>query len=175
MVQAHCIRLRPGEDLVPALEDAARKAMSSANAASAFVLTAVGSLSDVTLRLASASRMSESNETRRWSERFEVVSLVGTFSLAGGKHLHMSVADAAGTSFGGHLVAGTIFTTLELVLGTISNVAFTREIDADTGYSELVVRPMNFNVGAASARGTSSAPTDASSESSDAQVRDGNE
>jgi predicted DNA-binding protein with PD1-like motif len=142
-VQAHCIRLSPGEDLVPALQDAAKKAIASTHAAgSAFVLSAVGSLSAVTLRLASASRSdtSESNETRQWSERFEVVSLVGTFTPTGEKHLHMSVANAQGNTFGGHLMAGTVFTTLELILGTISDVKFTRELDDKTGYSELVVR-----------------------------------
>jgi predicted DNA-binding protein with PD1-like motif len=126
------------------LQDAAKNAIASTrNAGSAFVLSAVGSLSDVTLRLASASRAddnSESNETRRWSERLEVVSLVGTFTPTGAKHLHMSVANAQGNTFGGHLVAGTVFTTLELIVGTIADVSFTRELDDRTGYSELVVR-----------------------------------
>lgn len=37
-------------------------------------------------------------------------------------------------------MGGKVFTTLELVLGTLPGVTFTREPDADTGYSELVVR-----------------------------------
>ena len=78
------------------------------------------------------------NHIRTWDEPMEVVSLVGTLTFTH-KHLHMSVSDRYGTVFGGHVMAGTIFTTLELVLGTIGGVAFQREMDPQTGYGELVV------------------------------------
>jgi hypothetical protein len=54
----------------------------------------------------------------------------------------MSVANGMGTTFGGHLMAGIVFTTVELVLGTIENVTFSREHDERTGYTELVVKQM---------------------------------
>jgi predicted DNA-binding protein with PD1-like motif len=143
-MNAHAIRLKPGEDLVLALESAAAQAMSRSNSASAFVLSVVGSLESVTLRMANACRTGDTNSTaneiKQWDERLEVISLGGTFS-PNGKHLHMSVSDAKGNVFGGHLVSGRIFTTLELVLGTIQNVTFDRETDSSTGYKELVVRP----------------------------------
>jgi predicted DNA-binding protein with PD1-like motif len=144
MMQAHACRLNPGEDLVPALENAAVEAMSASQCSSAFVMSAVGSLDGVTLRMANASRTdgSASNDIMQWEERFEIVSLVGTFSSSG-KHLHMSVSDANGNVRGGHLMSGKIFTTLELVLGTIQNVSFKREMDPATGYRELVVRQSN--------------------------------
>ena len=140
IVQAHVIRLHPGDDLVPALMDAAKKAMSASNTGSAFVLSAVGSLKDVTLRLATVSHhgKNDSCETKRVRENLEVVSLVGTLTPNGDKHLHMSVSDGQGRTYGGHLVAGVVFTTLELVLGTIGNVSFNREFDESTGYTELV-------------------------------------
>jgi hypothetical protein len=50
-----------------------------------------------------------------------------------------SVSDAKGNVWGGHLISGTIFTTLELVLGVIQNVEFSRAMDSNTGYNELVV------------------------------------
>jgi predicted DNA-binding protein with PD1-like motif len=81
---------------------------------------------------------------RRFSEHLEIVSLVGTFSSDGGKHLHMSVSNAKGDVFGGHLIEGTIFTTLELVLGTVDKLSFTREMDEATGYKELSVQSMDF-------------------------------
>jgi hypothetical protein len=34
----------------------------------------------------------------------------------------------------------TVFTTLELVLGTMPGLAFSREVDSQTGYRELVIR-----------------------------------
>lgn len=139
-MQAHALRLEPGVDLVPALLSAAWSAMQRAKAGSCFVMTAVGSLESVTLRMASACRGgSHINDIRTWNDRLEIVSLVGTFSAGGSKHLHMTVSDTEGHAFGGHLVDGRIFTTLELVLGTIGGVAFERECDDRTGYRELKV------------------------------------
>ena len=83
----------------------------------------------------------------------EIVSLVGTFAVrskiaaaasASGNecpfHLHVAASDAAGTVYGGHLVSGTVHTTVELVLGSIAApVHFDRVHDPTTGYSELVV------------------------------------
>jgi predicted DNA-binding protein with PD1-like motif len=142
-ITAHPIRLKPGDDLVPAIEAAAAVAMSTSKTSSAFVLTAVGSLEKTTLRMANACRKngeeSLSNEIREWDERMEVVSLVGTLSPSG-KHLHMSLSDKDGLVVGGHLVGGRVFTTMELVLGTIQNVAFQRDMDDATGYRELVVK-----------------------------------
>lgn len=138
-VRAHALRLQPGDDLVSSLVNAATNSIaSSPGAASAFVLSAVGSLSDVTIRLATVSQ-GRTNDVLRLTENVEVVSLVGTFTASGHKHVHISVANGKGSVFGGHLVAGTVFTTLELVFGTISNVSFQREMDARTGYTELVV------------------------------------
>ena len=136
-------------DLVSSLQKAAVEAMSEANASSCFVMTAVGSLSEVRLRCANAERDNSNddgnksdskttNDIREWKERFEVLSLVGTF-CQDGKHLHMCIGNANGETFGGHVMSGTIFTTLEVVLGTIEGVRFERKHDETTGYRELVV------------------------------------
>jgi uncharacterized protein len=158
ILRAHAIRIHPGEDLVPALQSSARLAMSlSSSSQSCLVLTAVGSVSEVTLRMAHADReqavvgqqeddstSSSSHQLRTWKERLEIVSLVGTLSRES-KHLHMCLSDAEGRTVGGHLVDGKIFTTLELVLGTIEGVAFDRTHDERTGYSELVVEAVPSN------------------------------
>jgi predicted DNA-binding protein with PD1-like motif len=136
-LKVHAIRLSPGEDLVPALKRAANQAMQASNSTAAFVMTAVGSVSEVTLRMAHA--FAGSHPIRVFPTRLEIVSLVGTFSYNSGMHLHMSLSDAEGSVIGGHLIAGKIFTTLELVLGTIETVDFSRQMDARTGYRELVV------------------------------------
>lgn len=104
----------------------------------------MGSLDRVSLRMANACRtdgdnISSSNEIRDWNERMEVVSLVGTLSSSG-KHLHMSLSDKNGVVVGGHVVSGKVFTTMEIVLGTIQGVTFKREMDNATGYRELVVQ-----------------------------------
>jgi predicted DNA-binding protein with PD1-like motif len=138
-MRAHAVRLEPGEDLVPSLIEASKKAMMSASSSgAAFVLSAVGSLSKVSLRLATASN-GDGGDILQLDEKLEILSMVGTFSQ-GEKHIHMSVANGMGTTFGGHLMAGIVFTTVELVLGTIENVTFSREHDERTGYTELVVK-----------------------------------
>ena len=146
LVVAYPIRLKPGEDLVSAMEKAAISAMEKSGTTSAFVLTAVGSLESVTLRMANASKDDGDfvNELKEWKARLEIVSLSGTFS-PDGKHLHMSVSDEKGNVFGGHLVSGKIFTTLELVIGAILDVNFSRTQDPATGYKELVVNPIKNN------------------------------
>jgi hypothetical protein len=159
---SYATRLEPGDDLVPKMLEFAGEAMrqqrvvgsSSSNhhtaCGSAFVVTAVGSLRYAKLRMANAER-GKTNEVKEYHERLEIVSLVGTFSFGGEAsdhgvemHVHMSVSDAQGNVFGGHLMGGTIFTTLELVIGVIPTVTFTREMDDKTGFHELVVKTGGF-------------------------------
>lgn len=154
-LRAHCLRLRPGDKLMPSLKQAASIILGRIpreQCGSAFVITAVGSLQDVTLRLANASRMdggaNEGNDIKRYgNKRFEVVSLTGTFSRDNGCHVHISLADAEGNVVGGHLIDGVVFTTCELVLGTADGVEFSREIDQNTGYMELEVRQLLMRSG----------------------------
>jgi uncharacterized protein len=147
-LRAHCVRLHPGDDLVSSLQEAARQTGASA----CFVITCVGSLDQVTLRMASHTAMPTNNNaasapfvmtnsTRTWNnEPFEIVSLVGTLAPHGSaKHLHMSIANANGTAFGGHLVSGRVYTTVELVLGSAEGVNFSRVLDPTTGFQELVI------------------------------------
>lgn len=151
---AHCLRLKPGDELMSSLKSAASTILESIpneRCGSAFVITAVGSLQDVTLRLANASRGANGdgndgdggNHIRRYENmRFEIVSLTGTFGRHGGCHVHISLADARGDTVGGHLIDGVVFTTCELVLGTAMGVEFSREMDRETGYNELEVRQL---------------------------------
>jgi len=141
-IVAHPVRIHAGEDLVSSMETAALAAMNKSETSSAFVLTAVGSLESVTLRMANSCKEDGScvNNLKEWKQRLEIVSLVGTFSREG-KHLHMTVSDKNGNVFGGHLMSGKIFTTLEIVIGVIENVNFSRVYDPATGYKELAVNP----------------------------------
>ena len=82
----------------------------------------------------------DENEIKYYNQRFEIIGLTGTFSRNDGCHLHISLSDSNGNAIGGHLIDGTIFTTLELVLGTAKGVEFRRGMDIDTGYNELEVR-----------------------------------
>lgn len=127
----HAFRLLPGADLRTALEDYVVEHKIQAAA----VLTFVGSLSVAQLRLADAGSESQ------WQGPFEIVSLAGTLSPQG-SHCHIALADAAGKVRGGHLCYGSVVhTTAEVVVVDLSDYAFGRELDVDTGYRELVISP----------------------------------
>ena len=130
-LKTYALRLRPGDDLRQQLN-----AFALANGLqAAALLTCVGSLTDVTLRLAN-----QPGPTH-YRGHFEILSLVGTFS-ASGSHLHLAVADSTGRTLGGHLLDGCrVYTTAEIVLGELTELEFGREIDPTFGYQELSVRP----------------------------------
>jgi uncharacterized protein len=124
------LRLRPGADLKAELLALAARERIRAG----WMLTCVGSLSRVRLRLASGT------EHATWQVAFEIVALTGTLSQDGG-HLHLAVADQQGRTIGGHLAEGcTVRTTAEVVVAADDRLLFAREHDPATGYDELVVR-----------------------------------
>ena len=130
VMQTYSVRLRPGQDLKKAIDALVQQTRVGAGA----MLTCVGSLTDVTLRLANQTELSV------WKGHFEIVSLVGTLS-ANGSHLHLSVADSTGQTLGGHLVEGCkIYTTAEVVIGVMPDIVYSREPDPTYGYRELVIR-----------------------------------
>lgn len=124
------IRLYPGADLRRALEDA----VAGQGRGSAFVVAGIGSLIDASLRYAG-----EPNE-RQLAGPVEIVSLSGSLGPSGA-HLHMSVSDASGRVYGGHVGYGNMVrTTAEILLAPLPDWSLTREYDAATGFKELVVR-----------------------------------
>jgi len=153
-ITGHALRLTPGTLLMKSLKDAAEsifhRSDTNDNARSVFIITAVGSLSDtVTLRMANADA-SKPNPIKTFEgERFEIVSMTGTFARDRKCHVHISLSRSDGAVIGGHLVEGKIFTTCELVLGSMSSVEFRREQDNETGFTELVVRQIEDGRGMA--------------------------
>jgi len=126
---AYVLRLHPGDDLRQQLAATVQTLGVQAGA----VLTCVGSLTTVVLRLANH------DHATTYHGYFEIVSLVGTLSVHG-SHLHIAVADTTGRTVGGHLLDGSVvYTTAELVLGVLPALAFRREQDAISTYHELAV------------------------------------
>jgi uncharacterized protein len=64
---------------------------------------------------------------------------VGTFS-PDGAHLHISISDTQGDTYGGHLQEGAlVYTTAEIVLADLEEHNFNRRLDTETGYDELYI------------------------------------
>ena len=123
------LRLPPGADLRAAIE----AALGSHTAA--FVLQGIGSLSVAQLRYAGVDSLTELRGD------LEILTIAGSIA-PDGAHLHMSVSDAQGRVFGGHVAPGCIVrTTAEILLAVLPDHAFSRELDvAGSGYKELVIQ-----------------------------------
>ena len=128
-MQAITFRLKPGQDLFDEIE----AVVAQKNIEAGCVLSAVGSLTHATLRLANREQNSQ------FDGHFEIVSMTGTVSIHG-SHLHISISDGEGKTIGGHLESGCkIYTTAEMVIALIEDVVYKRESAEDSGYDELVV------------------------------------
>lgn len=122
------IRLTKGADLKQSIESICKENHLN----TAVVLSAVGCVDKINIRLAGA------KECLEVEEEAEIVSLMGTISL-GKAHLHVSFSDELGNVFGGHLKEGCIInTTSELVLGVLDEYESKRVFDEKTGYDEIV-------------------------------------
>ena len=128
-MQNYTFRLSPGQDLFDSLQAFVMKKQVQAGC----ILSGVGSLRHATLRLADREYNSE------YEGPFEIVSITGTLSVHG-SHLHISISDGDGTTFGGHFESGCkIYTTAEIVIAVFNDVIYRRELAPDSGYEELTV------------------------------------
>jgi len=133
------LRLPPGADLRPALQEALR----AHGWDSAFVVAGIGSLSEARLRYAG-----EPVEAVL-AGPLEILSLAGSLS-ADGAHLHMALADASGRVVGGHvgILGNLVRTTAEILLTPLTEWQLTRAYDGRTGFKELMVSPRRASVDA---------------------------
>lgn len=127
------VRLMPRQDLKKTLMLFAEEN----NLYAAAIISAVGSLSLATLRLANAS------SSTHIPGPLEIVSLSGTLSRSG-CHLHASVANSEGQVLGGHILEGcSVYTTCEIVILEDLTKIWHRETDPSTGYLELKILERN--------------------------------
>lgn len=122
-------RLKPGDELLKGI----REAVAPLNVSAAYIAGSVGSLSSASIRFAGRSNPELLRGT------FEVVALGGTID-AGGEHLHICISDENGDVIGGHLSEGSIVrTTMEIVIGLLPALSFSREYCPLSTYDELKI------------------------------------
>jgi len=69
-------------------------------------------------------------------KKLEIVSCTGNISLSNGDvfvHAHITLADHAGATYGGHLMPGTVIFAAEYLIDELSGAALRREHDPQTG------------------------------------------
>lgn len=126
-------RLKKGQDLKKEIETIC----AFNNFKTAVILSAVGSLSKVNVRLAKAKSYYEKEDG------FEIISLNGTIS-SGEAHLHIAFSNEEGDVMGGHLEYGNIIdTTCELVIGILDDLESKRLFDSSTGFKEIHFEEVN--------------------------------
>lgn len=124
-----CASLTSGEEVFSRL----RAFLQLHHIQAAWIAGCTGSLSNAALRFAGQ------DETTLLNGTYEVISLNGTLELKG-EHLHLAISDPQGAMLGGHMMPGcTVRTTLELVIGELTSLAFSRQPCALSGYDELVI------------------------------------
>ncbi|GIL16708.1 MAG: hypothetical protein BroJett040_04590 [Oligoflexia bacterium] len=122
-------RLVQGADLKKSLVEICRKEDVQAGA----ILTAVGSLSQLHIRLAGA------RDYLKLQGVFEIQSLTGTLGQEG-LHLHLTVSDREGNLIGGHLMdENIVHTTSECLIIKFEDLIFQRRFDPQSGFKELIV------------------------------------
>lgn len=131
-MRLHTFRLAPGQELRSTVEDFCR----DKNIQSAVIVTCVASIVDPKLRMAGAEP--DNQDIRDFNGDFEVVSLVGTI-VGGDAHLHISCSDKQGKVIGGHLKSAKVRFTAEVSIGEDEHATYTRQLDNETGFEELVV------------------------------------
>ena len=130
-LQCYAFRLHPGQDLYKEIE----KFVKDNNIKAGFIMTCVGSLQEINIRLANA------KEFLVKKEHYEITSLVGCISCNNRIHLHISISDEKGNCFGGHLgdKGNIVFTTAEIIIGELPEMNFTSEKDEISGWNELKI------------------------------------
>lgn len=120
-------RLRPGEDLRKGILALIEEHRIEAGV----IASGVGSFTHARMRLAGGDEHFDEDGP------FEIVSMTGTVGTDG-IHIHLSISDQKGTTFGGHLAEGcTINTTAEIVIAQVPGWRFRRCMDPATGYPEF--------------------------------------
>ena len=127
----YALRLQPGQEVFSQLHEFIQQHSLRAG----WVAGCTGSLTNVALRYAGQ------EATTLLTGTWEVIALNGTLELTG-EHLHLSVSDPQGAMLGGHMMPGcTVRTTLELVIGELTGLAFSRQPCLLSGYDELHISP----------------------------------
>jgi predicted DNA-binding protein with PD1-like motif len=118
------LRLDHGEDVLRSIGDAVSEERSTM-----MVVAGLGMLSEFEIGYFDRGRYI----TKEFGEAHELLAMQGSVSTAGEPriHIHVTVADKAHTAFGGHLLAGKVWMSNEILLKRVEGVSSERRHDPD--------------------------------------------
>ncbi len=127
-------KLDDGDDLFQAIE----VMMNEIDYGSAVVVSAIGMLND--FKLGFYDKETGEYEWEEYDEPKELLSIKGSVTEDGSKHLHAEIAGRDHDVSGGHLDGGKVFNVTELTLLLFKDLKLTRERDEDLEMDLLSVR-----------------------------------
>lgn len=129
-MKTYLIRLTPNQDIKQEIIDFS----ITNNISTGSIVSAVGSVSSMKVRVADGKTVLESIENR------EVFALTGTI-IQNKVHAHIAAINPRMEVFGGHLMIGCIVhTTMEITILDLSDeINAKRLFDNETGYDELFI------------------------------------
>jgi predicted DNA-binding protein with PD1-like motif len=133
-MKAIAVRLKEGELFRESIESIAIEN----NIQAGVILSVVGGLQNAVLRMPKVGE--NPHQIKQLEGPFELLSATGTVNY-GDSHIHIAISDLEARSYGGHLKPGCkVKNTVELVIGVLEDVEFSREIDPATGFEELLIK-----------------------------------
>ncbi|WP_249029543.1 PPC domain-containing DNA-binding protein [Tannockella kyphosi] len=131
-MKTHVFRLVYNDDIMKKID----QYVLENNIQAGCILSGVGCIHTVCIRKADGVTLHYDKKD------YEIVSLMGTVSLHG-SHLHISLSDNDLCTIGGHLMDGCLVnTTCEIVILEMEEYCFTREMDENSGYEELMIKSL---------------------------------
>lgn len=133
ITKTHVFRIKPGKDVFKGVFDYCNENKIT----SGVVLSLLGSLNNIELGF--LKELPGKFITKKFEGPLEIACGTGTIAQKDGEsilHIHIVISNENG-AFGGHLVAGDIFSTAEVVIGELDE-EIKREKDDFTGLNEIV-------------------------------------
>lgn len=127
--KVHLFRLPNESDLIGGLTD-----YCQANDITTAVLTGIGTISFS--RVAYYNRETRQYQDLTFDQDLEILNLTGNVSLKDGRplvHAHMTLADDAGRTFGGHVQEGCRIIVFEAMIFELSGEGPVRQFDDQVG------------------------------------------
>jgi predicted DNA-binding protein with PD1-like motif len=129
----HVFRIKPGQELSTEIDHYCNEH----NISSGIILGIIGSLKNATISY--IFELPAKYKAVDYEGILEIVSAQGSIALKDSSpiiHIHIQISNEQGC-YGGHLVAATIFSTAEVVIGEL-DYQLQKKLDDYTGLNELL-------------------------------------
>ncbi len=126
-------RLGYESDMLDSIQEIAER-----NGVASATFSAIGAVKDATISF--YDQMEKRYRDLRLDEPLEVLACMGNIGRLGREtivHGHITLSDAKGQAYGGHLMRGTTVFAMEVVMTELKGIELRREFDSVTGLNQI--------------------------------------